>query len=198
MSEFFIQSGKTEAARRLLRLTGESAEILGRRISEPGPFMFPSPRIPQNTGAWHGERMKMFWRQWRGRAGACMFVPYDLRHTAATRWATDGMPLPVLAATLGHANLRSVMKYIHITADNIEHEMVRIEKMRLSRTHDVSVSISKSDPPDTEQRPDLMHLTVHSPQLIRASIPEIALRIGHAMLRPPMCEGRDERLTIHG
>jgi hypothetical protein len=87
----------------------------------------------------------------KGKAGACVFVPYDLRHTAATRWATDGMPVPVLAATLGHANLRSVMKYIHITADNIEREMVRIEKMRLSRTSHVSVPISSFDPADKGQ-----------------------------------------------
>ena len=85
-----------------------------------------------------------------GKPGACVFFPYDLRHTAATRWATDGMPIPVLAATLGHANLRSVMKYIHITADNIEREIVRIEKMRLNRVNDVSSNFN-SVPDDKAQ-----------------------------------------------
>ena len=147
-----IQSGKTDAARRLLRLTRESAEILKRRMSEPGPFLFPSPKNPAShrgpTWRTHGSVLEAM----EGRLGACVFVPYDLRHTAATRWATDGMPLPVLAATLGHASLRSVMKYIHITADNIEQEVVRIEKMRLSRTsYHVSMPISIFDPPDREQ-----------------------------------------------
>ena len=93
-----------------------------------------------------------------GKPGACVFVPNDLRHTAATRWATDGMPLPVLAATLGHANLRSVMKYVHITAANIEHEIVRIEKLRLSRTDETSMPISRFDPADNAQqnRPEVM------------------------------------------
>ncbi len=147
----FIQSGKTEAARRLLRLTTESSEILKRRMSEPGPFVFPSPK---NPAAHRGPT----WRTYEnvleamaGRADACVFVSYDLRHTAATRWATDGMAVPVLMATLGHANLRSVMKYIHITADNIEHEMDRIEKMRLSRTNDASPPPSSSGPCGTER-----------------------------------------------
>ncbi len=41
------------------------------------------------------------------------FVPYDLRHTFATRMAEAGMPLATLAAILGHSNLRSIMKYVH-------------------------------------------------------------------------------------
>jgi Phage integrase family len=132
-----------------------------------------------------------------GRADAHVFVPYDLRHTAATRWATDGMPLPVLAATLGHANLRSVMKYIHITADNIEHEMVRIEKMRLSRTSHVSETISMFDLPDKEQRVQLGQPGCTSFVTVRTSIPEITLRIGNAMFRPPTDERRNELFTIH-
>jgi integrase len=147
-----IQSGKTEAARRLLRLTGESAEILKRRMSEPGPFIFPSPKNPARHRGLTWRTHESVLEAMKGRPGACVFVPYDLRHTAATRWATDGMPVPVLAATLGHANLRSVMKYIHITADNIEREMVRIEKIRLSRTGDGSEPISSFDQDGKERR----------------------------------------------
>ena len=76
---------------------------------------------------------------------------YHCEEYLASRWATDGMAVPVLMATLGHSNLRSVMKYIHITADNIEHEMDRIEKMRLSRTNDASSAPSSSGPCGTER-----------------------------------------------
>ena len=41
------------------------------------------------------------------------FVLYDLRHTFATRMAEAGCPLATLAAILGHANLRSISKYVH-------------------------------------------------------------------------------------
>ena len=40
------------------------------------------------------------------------FVLYDLRHTCATRWADRGMPIQTIAKLLGHANLRSVMRYV--------------------------------------------------------------------------------------
>jgi integrase len=150
--KLFIRSGKTEAARRLLRLTGESAGILKRRMTEPGPFVFPSRKDPSSHRGPTWRTHENVLEAMKGKAGSRVFVPYDLRHTAATRWATDGMPVPVLAATLGHANLRSVMKYIHITADNIEREMVRIEKMRLSRAGHAFASISNSDPVDKGQR----------------------------------------------
>lgn len=144
--------GRTESARRLLRLTGESAEILKRRMSEPGPFIFPFPKNPARHRGLTWRTHETVLEAMKGRPGACVFVPYDLRHTAATRWATDGMPVPVLAATLGHANLRSVMKYIHITADNIEREVVRIEKIRLSRAGEGSEPISSFDQAGKERR----------------------------------------------
>lgn len=124
----FVLKGKSRAAKRRLKLTVESSAILARRMSRPGPFVFPSPRDPQKhrgpTWRVHGEVLD---------ACGLAFVPYDLRHTFATRAAADGMPLPVLAATLGHANLRSVMKYVHITADHIDEGMIRLEQIRLDR-----------------------------------------------------------------
>lgn len=124
----YIKSGKTKAARRRLKLTAECASILARRLAGEGPFIFPSPRNAQRHRAAH-------WRVHAEvlEASGLAFVPYDFRHTFATRAAADGMPLPVLAATLGHANLRSVMKYVHITADHIDEGMLRLEQVRLER-----------------------------------------------------------------
>lgn len=124
----YIKSGKTRAAKRRLKLTAESTAILARRLSTKGPFVFPSPRTPQQHRGAH-------WRVHGEVLEACglAFVPYDLRHTFATRAVIDGMPLPVLAATLGHANLRSITKYIHIGAADIDAETIRIEQLRLDR-----------------------------------------------------------------
>lgn len=121
-------------------------------MSEPGPYVFPSPRNPARHRGPTWRLHESVLEAMEGETDACVFVPYDLRHTAATRWATDGMPLPVLAATLGHANLRSVMKYVYITAENIEREVVRIEKMRLSRSGPACAPTSNFDPRDTAQR----------------------------------------------
>jgi hypothetical protein len=128
----YIRTGKTRAARRRLKLTAESAAILKRRLSSQiGPFVFPSPGNPQ------AHRCPT-WRVHAEVLAACglLFVPYDFRHTFATRAAADGMPMPVLAAALGHANLRSVMKYIHISGADIDAETVRIDGIRTARVLD--------------------------------------------------------------
>jgi site-specific recombinase XerD len=50
-------------------------------------------------------------------------VIYDFRHTFATRKAEQGMALGTLAAILGHANIRSIMKYVHVTQEAMDRAM---------------------------------------------------------------------------
>jgi integrase len=132
----YIATGKTKAARRRLKLTPESAAILARRIqSEPGPYVFPSPKNPQShrgpTWRVHGEALEAT----KHLSPRLSFVIYDFRHTFATRAAADGMPLATLAAILGHSrnSLRCVMKYVHVDAGSIDAETMRMEQIRASR-----------------------------------------------------------------
>ena len=53
------------------------------------------------------------------------FVVYDFRHAAATRWAERGMDIATLAKVLGHANLRSVMRYVHISQEHMDRAILR-------------------------------------------------------------------------
>ena len=46
------------------------------------------------------------------------FVLYDFRHTFATRFYEATKGVIALAAVLGHANLRTVMRYVHISQDH--------------------------------------------------------------------------------
>jgi MarR-like DNA-binding transcriptional regulator SgrR of sgrS sRNA len=55
------------------------------------------------------------------------FVMYDFRHTFATRAAESGMPVATLAAILGHADLRSVMKYVHVRQEAQDLAMERFD-----------------------------------------------------------------------
>jgi integrase len=41
------------------------------------------------------------------------FVLYDLRHTFATRMSAQGTDPLTLASILGHANLRTIQRYVH-------------------------------------------------------------------------------------
>lgn len=45
---------------------------------------------------------------------------HDLRHTAASRWVMNGVPLAVVASYLGHANIQMTMRYAHMSPDNDE------------------------------------------------------------------------------
>jgi site-specific recombinase XerD len=52
---------------------------------------------------------------------------YDLRHTFATRAVERGIELPKLMAILGHANLRSLVRYIHMDQQHIVDGMRHFE-----------------------------------------------------------------------
>lgn len=100
---------KSRAGKRTLYLTPECAEILAARMQSPGPWLFPSERYP-------GKHItKLTNSHDRAcRAAGVSFVLYDLRHTFGTRQATELKTDPfTLAAMMGHANLRTIMKYVH-------------------------------------------------------------------------------------
>lgn len=128
-----IRSGKTKAARRRLKLTTESVDILARRMAKSGQFIFPAPADSGSFRVTFQRSHNSVLQATKKRPHALGFVHYDLRHTFATRAAMDGMPLPVLAAVLGHNSIRVVMKYVHITADNIDQETLRIEAARTAK-----------------------------------------------------------------
>ena len=106
---FTVVAGKTKAAARTLDLTDESFEILKRRSETNGPWLFPSER--------HVGRPITKLNNSHDRAcreSRVSLVLYDLRHTFGTRMATDAKTDPfTLAAIMGHANLRTIMRYIH-------------------------------------------------------------------------------------
>jgi integrase len=58
------------------------------------------------------------------------FVVYDLRHTFATRFAeaTAG-DVVALAAILGHANLCTVMRYVHLSREHRRTQMQRFVRV---------------------------------------------------------------------
>jgi integrase len=57
---------------------------------------------------------------------------YDFRHTFATRAAEAGMPVASLAAILGHADLRSVMRYVHVRQEAQDRAMLDFEKTTIA------------------------------------------------------------------
>jgi integrase len=113
---------KTLAGTRTLPLTQESAAILAKWLtkSPESRWVFPSPKLrgqpmgrPHNTHARVCELAKV------------EFVPYDLRHTFATRAAAKGVPPSTLAKLLGHKDLKTIMRYVHPRQEDL-HEAMRL------------------------------------------------------------------------
>ncbi len=125
--QFTIVKGKSAAARRTLRLTAVSRSVLATRLQNPGRWVFPSDRKP---AAHIGNAQRM--HDLVLKECGLNFVPYDLRHTFATRAAEAGVDIATLAAWLGHANLRSVQKYIHPSREHLNAQAERFERVWLA------------------------------------------------------------------
>ena len=121
-----IFAGKTKAARRRLKLTPECLQIVKRRYSqhEGSRWLFPSPKRSGRHLSKLNNSHDRICAAGEGRE-ALRFVLYDLRHTAATRWAADGVDLPTIAAWLGHASLRLITRYIHVLQGHSDEQMDR-------------------------------------------------------------------------
>ncbi|MGI8958539.1 MAG: tyrosine-type recombinase/integrase [Bryobacteraceae bacterium] len=123
-----VGKSKTRKGRgRILKLTTESWQILARRMSSPGPWIFPSNRregahitklnCPHDRAL---EKLKMH------------FVFYDLRHTFATRFIESGGHVIVLKDLLGHRDISTTMCYVHISQEHQFEAMEKFEKARLA------------------------------------------------------------------
>jgi integrase len=149
-----IRDGKSHAARRQLKLMTESLRICARRAALGSPWLFPG-KLPGSHMAKvngpHGRVLddlsvcKCAHRRHQHVKGKCpcgcaefreasriTFVIYDFRHTFATRAAESGMPVATLAKILGHADLRTVMKYVHVRQEAQDRAMAAFEQSRPS------------------------------------------------------------------
>ncbi len=118
-----IRQGKSKAACRVLPMTAASRGVLTRRLQRPGVWAFPSQL---RAGSKHIGQYQRRWDAVMEKAGLTC-VLYDLRHTFATRAVERGVELPKLMAILGHSNLRSIMRYVHMSQTHIVEGMQTFE-----------------------------------------------------------------------
>ncbi len=123
--ELKITFGKSRAARRILHLCEEAQQIVEERMKLPGPWLFPSPRYPGR----HIVKLNKAHDTVCEETGLA-FVLYDLRHTFGTRMAqhTDAF---TLASLMGHANLRTIQRYVHPQDEAKKAAMSRYEAERM-------------------------------------------------------------------
>lgn len=127
-----IVKSKSNAGERTLRIRPEALEILARLVqsSECG-WLFASERSAAKKLSlstcenWHVKARK---------ATKIACVIYDWRHTFATRAVNAGMNLATLKDVLGHASLRSVMRYVHLSQQDQDRAMDQLSQPDQNRT----------------------------------------------------------------
>ena len=87
----------------------------------PSAWVFPSPSVPTRA------RFDLsLWKKVRKLAGIEDVRLHDLRHTFASQAAMQGIPLPVVARLLGHAQVQMTLRYAHVSDRDVEAAAERI------------------------------------------------------------------------
>jgi integrase len=131
-----IQSGKTKNARRTVPLTEAALGVLKRRISQAkGPYVFPFRKgfgLPDwnrpMTQLWNAHKQALQKSKIRPA-----FTLYDCRHTYGTRAIEGGIDPLTLMRLMGHANLATTNRYVHLSQNHLADAQKRIEAYRLER-----------------------------------------------------------------
>ena len=92
------------------------------RLPRTSAWVFPSHRGKPG----HLSDVTGFWREVRTEAGLRDVRPHDLRHTFASQAAMQGIPLPVVARLLGHAQVQMTLRYAHVSDRDVEAAAERV------------------------------------------------------------------------
>ena len=108
---------------RTVWLNGPAKQIVERWFRQGNdPWVFPSPLYPARPRC----PDLLLWYRIRREAGIEDVRLHDLRHTVASQAAMNGVPLPVVARLLGHANVRMTMRYAHVGDREVEAAAERV------------------------------------------------------------------------
>lgn len=148
--EGIVEDGKTEAAGRRLRVLGEGAEVLrrrlvGRGLSDP---VFPHPRTgkPWSPGSFG----RHYWPKVVAAAGLIDRgpTPYWLRHTHVAICHAAGLTLPEIQRRIGHESIQTTIDVYGRMIDGMSAEAA--DKLEaLLRPGVVVMGEVVSDPPAT-------------------------------------------------
>lgn len=116
---FSTDEGKTFNAHRTLRMTKQTVPVFERRMSLPGPWLFPSNKLDGHVTTLQKQHEAVV------KATGIQCRIYDHRHTFATRFATNRSigSMPTLAKILGHADIQMLNRYCHPSQEDMDRAM---------------------------------------------------------------------------
>ena len=106
---------------RQVLLSPEARAIIDRQPRSGSSWVFPSPIDPTRARTDLG-----LWKKVRKLAGVEDVRLHDFRHTFASQAAMQGIPLPVVARLLGHAQVQMTLRYAHVSDRDVEAAAERI------------------------------------------------------------------------
>jgi integrase len=133
----FNEFGKSKAARRSVSMTQRVRDILMKRWIDAGKprdgWVFPAQKaevghvVPNTIYEPHLEAIKT--------CKVRPFVLYSLRHTCLTRLGQSGCDIYTLARIAGWSNINMAKHYVHMTDDQTEQAIKRMEASDSNQEH---------------------------------------------------------------
>ncbi len=127
--------GKKE---RLIPMAPQLEYALNRYLDTERPVISKSKNVflalkgPKRGNPLTREGLRSLFRYKRATSGVTNANPHRFRHTFARNMAATGMSLPVLQRLLGHADHRTVIRYINMSQMDLQQEFIaaidKIEK----------------------------------------------------------------------
>jgi integrase len=111
----------TKTAREYRRPISDEVVQLLRTRARSGKFIFPGPG---RTG--HRVNIKGAWQKIRKLASIEDLRVHDLRHTFASLLVSEGVPLSIIGALLGHTQIQTTMGYAHLLDEPLREAAGRI------------------------------------------------------------------------
>jgi integrase/recombinase XerD len=130
-----VPFGKTKNAVRDVPLTERAKEVLRRRLAgAEGEFLFPLRVGRGHDWARSMNELEPAHRRALRESGIVpSFRVYDLRHTYGTRAVEGGTDPLTLMRLMGHADLKTTARYVHLSKRHLAEAQKRIEEYRAVR-----------------------------------------------------------------
>jgi len=144
-----VEHGKGEKKRHIPMIP-ELSEILSalpRQVSkgEASPYVFNNPE----TGTrWVDIRKP--WFQALSLAGIRNFRFHDLRHSFASRMVQRGVPLKAVQELLGHADMKTTMRYAHLAPSDLRNAVLTLSKEAAKPSPDRERPARRKDARETQ------------------------------------------------
>jgi integrase len=109
-----LRLGDSKTGAKIIALGAPALEVLNGRNKE-GEFVFPGA---SGTGPFRG--LERTWRRVRKAAELPGVRIHDLRHSFASIGLAGGAALPIIGALLGHADVKTTLRYAHLADDPVK------------------------------------------------------------------------------